>query len=169
MTIGHSVLSAEKFVALLAAHGVTAVADVRAVPRSRRHPHFSRERLQAFLTANGVVYEHFPGLGGHRTPRPDSPKGGWREEAFRGYADHMRSREFREALEALIVWSSKYLATVMCAESKWWQCHRQLIADALVARGVDVRHIMSTTDAPKHELTPFARVRDFDIEYPALV
>jgi len=157
---------------------------VRTVPRSRRHPHFERDALAAVLSGHGIGYRHFAGLGGLRKPRVDSPNGGWRHEGFRGYADHMQSPEFAAALDALLAWAearsaalgniavmcaeAKYIA-VMCAEAKWWQCHRQLIADAVVARGFEVRHIMSIREAPRHALTPFARVEGTAVTYPALV
>lgn len=134
MTVGHSTRSAEAFLALLQAHGITGVADVRAFPASRRHPHFNREALAAFLATHGIAYEHLPQLGGRRKPLPDSPNGGWRHPSFRAYADHMGSIEFRHGLDALIAFAQKFFAAVMCAESQWWQCHRQLVADALVAR-----------------------------------
>lgn len=169
MTIGHSTRSAAEFLALLQAHGIEALADVRTVPRSRRHPHFSSEALSNFLTTNGVAYIHLPGLGGLRRPRPESPNGGWRHEAFRGYADHMQTPEFVQALETLMAFAQDRPTAVMCAEARWWQCHRQLIADALLARGFEVRHIMSATQAPRHELTPFARVTGTRVQYPALV
>jgi uncharacterized protein (DUF488 family) len=169
MTIGHSTRTAEQFLALLEAHAVTAVADVRTIPRSRRHPHFTRDALASFLPAHGIAYEHFPGLGGLRKPRIDSPNTGWRHPSFRAYADHMASDEFREALEALRVRAETSLTAVMCAESQWWRCHRQLIADALVARGIEVRHIMSAAAAPAHELTSFARVVGSQVRYPGLL
>ena len=169
MTIGHSTRPAEEFLALLTAHDVTAIADVRSIPRSRRHPHFSRDALASFLPERGIGYEHFPGLGGLRKPRADSPNTGWRHPSFRAYADHMASDEFRRSLEALLVSAEKSLTAVMCAESQWWKCHRQLIADALVARGVEVRHIMSTGRAPVHELTSFARVTGAEVRYPGLL
>jgi len=168
-TIGHSTRRADEFVAMLQAHAVTAVADVRAIPRSRRHPHFSRAALQSSLSACGIAYEHLPGLGGLRTPDPVSRNTGWREPAFRAYADHMSSPEFAGALAALLQMAQKFLAAVMCAESQWWQCHRQLIADALLVRGIEVRHIVSATDAPAHQLTPFAQVVGAEVRYPGLL
>lgn len=169
MTIGHSTRGTDEFLALLEAHGVTGVADVRTIPRSRRHPHFSRESLSPFLVAHGVGYIHIPELGGLRKPRPDSPNGGWRHESFRGYADHMQTPEFAAGIETLLSFSEGRRAAVMCAEAKWWQCHRQLVADALTARGIEVRHILSSRDAASHTLTPFARVDDNRVHYPALV
>jgi uncharacterized protein (DUF488 family) len=168
-TVGHSTRSAEEFFELLAAHGVTGLADVRTVPKSRRHPHFARESLEQSLPAHGIEYRHFAGLGGLRHPRRDSPNGGWRVAGFRGYADHMQTAEFGEALEALLAFGAERQVAVMCAEAKWWQCHRQLVADALVARGIEVRHIMTKKEAPPHELTSFARVSGTQVQYPALV
>ena len=158
LTIGHSNRSADEFVRLLQAHHVTAVADVRAKPFSRRNPHFSKKNLEALLSSAGIAYEHFPSLGGHRTPREDSVNGGWRNEAFRGYADHMETTDFMQGIGALLEFADKYLVAVMCAESQWRDCHRQLLADALVVRAIEVRHIMSEDDLVAHELTPFARV-----------
>jgi uncharacterized protein (DUF488 family) len=169
LTIGHSTHGEEAFVELLQAHAVMAVADVRTIPRSRRHPHFSREALAERLPARGIRYEHFAGLGGLRKPLKDSPNGGWRHPGFRGYADHMMTPAFGEALERLIAFGETALVAVMCAEARWWQCHRQLVADALVARGIDVRHIMSRRAAAPHELTSFARVSGSQVRYPGLV
>lgn len=169
MTIGHSTRAAEQFLALLQAHGVTGVADVRSMPRSRRHPHFSGDALAAYLPAHGIAYEHFRGLGGLRKPRPDSRNTGWTHPSFRAYADHMQSVEFRDALAALLEFARRCMVAVMCAEAQWWRCHRQLIADALVARGIEVRHIMSSRSAAPHELTAFARVDGIDVSYPGLL
>lgn len=169
LTVGHSTRTLEECLSLLHAHGVTGVADVRSIPRSRRHPHFSREALATGLQGDDVAYEHFPALGGLRRPRPDSPNGGWRHPAFRGYADHMGTREFEDGLSALLRFAAHHRAAVMCAEAKWWQCHRQLIADMLVARGVDVRHILTAARPDPHQLTPFARVSGGAVTYPALV
>ena len=168
-TIGHSVRPFDEFLTLLSAHGVTGLADVRTVPRSRRHPHFSRESLEASLAAAGVVYRHFPALGGLRKPRRDSINRAWRHEGFRGYADHMATVAFTSAVDDLIAFARTGVVAVMCAEAKWWECHRQLIADALIARGHDVRHIMSQREAPAHALTPFGRIDGGRVTYPALL
>lgn len=168
LTIGHSNHSADEFLRRLMAHHVTAVADVRAKPVSRRNPHFSRKNLELLLSGAGVSYRHFPSLGGHRLPSADSANGGWRNEAFRGYADYMKTGDFQEGLEALLEFAGKYRVAVMCAESQWRDCHRQLIADALVVRAVEVRHIMSVDDLMAHQVTPFARIAGTTIEYPAL-
>lgn len=169
LTIGHSTHTADRFLALLQAHGVTAIADVRRFPGSRRHPHFAREALAAFLPQHDVAYRHFPALGGRRRPAPDSPNTGWRVPSFRAYADHMRSSEFQAALLELVAYAKNGVAAVMCAESQWWRCHRQLIADALVTRGVEVGHIMSAGAPAPHELTSFARVDGPFVVYPGLL
>jgi uncharacterized protein (DUF488 family) len=168
-TIGHSTRPIEEFVALLTAHGVTQLADVRTIPKSRRHPHFAQESLRVSLPAAGITYRHFPGLGGLRKPAPDSANAGWRHAGFRGYADYMQTPAFAAALEDLLGWSRAAPTAVMCAEAVWWRCHRQLIADALVARGIEVRHITSPKAAAAHVLTSFARVDGERVSYPGLV
>jgi uncharacterized protein (DUF488 family) len=168
-TIGHSTRSLDEFVALLHAHGVTRLADVRTIPRSRHHPHFASDALAMSLPERGVVYRHFPDLGGLRKPRPDSPNSAWRHEGFRGYADYMQTPAFDSALDELIEWGNEARVAVMCAEAVWWRCHRQLIADALVARDIEVRHITSAAAAAAHTLTDFARVVDAKVSYPGLV
>ena len=168
-TVGHSTRTARQFGDLLIAYGVNRLADVRTIPRSRRHPHFSQDALSAWLADNGIEYSHLPGLGGLRKPRPDSINAGWREPGFRGYADHMATRAFQESLAALIAYAESHSVAIMCAEAKWWQCHRQLIADALVARGISVGHIMSPTEVLPHHLTPFAQVADERVHYPGLI
>lgn len=172
-TIGHSTRSAEEFVALLIANGIAGIADVRTIPRSRRHPHFGREALEAILSKADIQYRHFAALGGLRKPRTDSPNGGWRNAAFRGYADHMQTEAFASGIDALLTWGAERNVSVMCAEAVWWQCHRMLLSDALVARGVEVRHIMGQRGASsiqEHRLTPFAKVpEDGRVWYPGLV
>ena len=172
-TIGHSTRSADEFVALLRAHRINKLADIRTIPRSRRHPHFGREALDSRLNDDGIEYRHFAALGGLRKPRPDSPNSAWRNDAFRGYADHMMTPEFVAAVDELLVFGERGNVVVMCAEAVWWQCHRMLLSDALVARDVDVQHIMSQRGASAvqpHRLTPFAQVRsDGQVWYPGLL
>jgi hypothetical protein len=265
-TIGHSTRSLDEFIDLLRAHGIGQLADIRTIPRSRRHPHFSIDALSLSLPAAGIAYRHMPGLGGLRKPTRDSTNAGWRNASFRGYADYMQTPAFDDALTELIGWtsatsfpsggeasrqaereslrsgerllvggrwasrqaereslrSSERLlaggrwasrqaereslrsgersfvggrwasrqaereslrssarslasgggaprAVIMCAEAVWWRCHRQLVADALVARGVTVRHIMSRDPAVVHVLTDFARVADGRVTYPGLI
>jgi len=168
-TIGHSTRSLDDFLALLRAHRIRQLADVRTVPKSRRHPHFAGEALARSLPEASVAYRHFAALGGLRKPRKDSRNTAWRHESFRGYADHMETPAFQAALDDLMAWGAADPTVVMCAEAVWWQCHRQLIADALVARAVEVRHIMSTVSAPPHQLTAFANADNGRVTYPGLV
>jgi uncharacterized protein (DUF488 family) len=168
-TIGHSTRPADEFLSLLRAHAVVQVADVRTVPMSRRSPHFGREALAAYLPQHGIGYRHFAALGGLRKPRPDSVNGAWQHDSFRGYADHMATPVFQAGLDELLLHAQAGPTTVMCAEALWWQCHRRLIADALTARGVAVRHIMTMTRAELHVVTPFARVVDGCVTYPGLL
>src|SRR5262249_33022067 len=145
-------------VELLRAHGVAGVADVRRFPASRRHPHFAREALAEALAREHVAYRWLPALGGRRRPRADSPHVAWRSEAFRAYADHMDTHEFAAGIAGLVASGRERAVAVLCAEAVPWRCHRQLIADALVARGVEVRHIVGPQPAAAHRLTPFARL-----------
>ena len=172
-TIGHSTRTADEFLALLRASNITGLADVRTIPRSRRHPHFGRELLDARLKEEGIEYRHFAALGGLRKPRPDSQNGAWKNASFRGYADHMLTQEFSVAIDELLEFGEHHNVAVMCAEAVWWQCHRMLLSDALVARDVDVQHIMSqrgTSSLQPHRLTPFAQIREHgQVRYPGLV
>lgn len=171
-TIGHSTRSADDFMNLLQIHGITGLADVRTIPKSRRHPHFGGDALAERLAREGIEYRHFPDLGGLRKPRPDSPNTAWKNASFRGYADHMRTETFARAIDALLEFASHTDVAIMCAEAVWWQCHRMLLSDALVARGVEVRHIMSDRGpggAPPHRMTPFARISSGDVSYPGLI
>lgn len=117
LTIGHSTRPLDEFIRLLQGHGVTLVADVRTVPRSRHNPQFNRETLPISLKAAGLGYVHLPGLGGWRSPRPDSPNQGWRSPGFRGYADYMLTPEFEEHLKALIELAHREHLALMCAEA----------------------------------------------------
>jgi len=164
-TLGHSTLALEDFLALLRAHGIAGIADVRRYPASRRHPHFGREPLAQALADAGIAYEWLPELGGRRSTRPDSPHVGWRNAAFRGYADHMDTAEFRAGIARLLDLAHERPTAIMCAEAVPWRCHRQLISDALVARGGAVRHALGPRSTSEHALTAFARVADERVVY----
>jgi uncharacterized protein (DUF488 family) len=167
LTIGHSTHPEERFLALLDRHGVRAVADVRRFPSSRRLPHFNAARLEASLDERGIAYALLgESLGGRREAAQDSPNAGWRVGGFRGYADHMASREFVAGLEELARLGERQRTAFMCAEGPWWRCHRQLIADALTIRGWSVRHVMPDGRLEAHRLTPFAAVEGDRITYP---
>jgi uncharacterized protein (DUF488 family) len=168
-TIGHSTHSAEQFLALLRAHEVRQVADIRTVPKSRRHPQFNSDALDSYLHAHGILYRHFPALGGLRKARRDSVNTGWRHAGFRGYADHMQTEQFFAGVESLLAFAALARTTVMCAEAIWWQCHRQLLADALLARAVPVHHIMGPAAAKPHRLSDFATVQKGRVSYPGLL
>ena len=167
LTIGHSTCLLDKFIRMLQAHGVTLVADVRTVPRSRHNPQFNRKTLPQALKAAGLGYVHLPGLGGWRSPRADSPNQGWRSPAFQGYADYMLTPEFEGHLKALVELAQRERVALMCAEALPWRCHRSLIADALLVRGMPVEHIMGRDGSQPHRLTPFARVAGTRLTYPA--
>ena len=167
LTVGHSNRPIDEFLRLLKAHGVKQLVDVRTVPRSRHNPQFNRDSLPGSLAAEGIVYEHMPGLGGLRHPKKDSLNTGWKNLSFRGYADYMQTPEFRSNLEALMKLDQAGGVAIMCAESLPWRCHRSLIADALTARGVPVRHIMTETCANPHKVTSFAHMEGGRITYPA--
>jgi uncharacterized protein (DUF488 family) len=168
-TIGHSTLSADDFLGLLEQHEIRQLADVRTIPRSRRHPHFAREALDGFLARTGIVCRHFPALGGLRKAQPDSINTGWINEGFRGYADYMQTEAFSQALEALLTFAQAGSTAVMCAEAKWWECHRRLLSDALLVRGVPVQHIMSAAAPKPHSLSEFARIETGKVIYPGLL
>lgn len=166
-TIGHSSRSVDDFVAMLNAHGVTRLIDVRTVPKSRHNPQYNCDALERRLQDAGIGYEHMKALGGLRRPRKDSPNTGWRNESFRGYADYMQTVDFASALDALIAAAAHEPVAVMCAEAVPWRCHRSLIADFLTARGYVVEHIMSATKSNRHTMTPFAKLEGTSITYPA--
>ena len=168
-TIGHSTRSLEEFTALLGAAGVTRVVDVRAFPMSRRHPQFNKDALAMTLPAAGIDYRHMPALGGRRR-RPEgapSRNGLWKVEAFRNYADYAETPAFRAAIAELDAFARDQPTAFMCAEAVWWQCHRRLITDYMLARGWTVVHILAPGQQQRASITDGARVhRDGTIEYP---
>lgn len=166
LTIGHSTRGLDDFIQLLQAHRVTRLVDVRTIPRSWHNPQFNKETLPAALRLVGINYQHVAGLGGLRHSRPDSPNTAWRNLSFRGFADYMQTPEFEENLQLLITLAQQERVAIMCAEAVPWRCHRSLIADALVARGLSVEHIMSATHCEKHTLRPWALVKRKRVTYP---
>src|ERR1022692_1300136 len=167
MTIGHSTRTLAEFIHLLKAHGVSRVVDVRTVPRSQHNPQYNKASLPRSLKKAGVGYVHLPGLGGLRHAKRDSINVGWRNASFRGYADYMQTPEFDQSLNELIQLAEQEPVAIMCAEAVPWRCHRSLIADALLVRGIRAEDIMSPTRRQVHTLTPFANVRGTTITYPA--
>jgi uncharacterized protein (DUF488 family) len=167
MTIGHSAHTLEEFIHLLQAHGATCVVDVRTVPRSRHNPQFNKASLPDSLKKAELGYVHLSGLGGLRHAMHDSPNAGWRNASFRGYADYMQTAEFAQSIKEVIRLATQDRIVLMCAEAVPWRCHRSLIADALLVRGIRTEDIMSATHRQVHTLTPFAKVRGSAITYPA--
>lgn len=167
LTIGHSTRGLDEFLRLLTSHNVDLVVDVRTVPRSRRNPQFNRETLPEALRSTGIEYLHLPGLGGLRHTKKDSPNTGWRNDSFRGFADYMATAEFGTSIDRLVDLAREKRTAMMCAEALPWRCHRSLIADALLARGARVEHIMSEAGTKAHEMTPFAVVSGLSVTYPS--
>lgn len=166
-TVGHSNRSIEEFIAILKGHGVKILADVRRLPGSDRYPQFNQDELKASLKEHGIRYVYFPHLGGRRRPVKNRNKNAaWRVAAFRGYADYMESPEFQKSLERLLALAKKKSVAVMCAEVLPWRCHRRLIADAAVSRGIPTFDIMTASKAVPHELPEWARVRAGNLSYP---
>lgn len=166
LTVGHSNRSLEEFLELLTSNGVTVVADIRKMPGSRANPQFNGAELAARLAARGIDYIHLPKLGGLRKRMTDSPNGGWRNASFQGYADYMLTTEFEEGVRDLVKLTAEGTPVLMCAEVLPWRCHRSLVADALVVRGVTVEHIIGPGSRQRHTLRPWARVAGTTITYP---
>lgn len=166
-TIGHSTRAIAEFIALLHSHGVRMLVDVRTAPGSRHNPQYGAAALAASLAAEGIDYRHIKALGGLRKPRPDSPNGAWRNPSFRGYADHMGTPEFAAGLADLLELAQAGPVAIMCAEAVPWRCHRSLIGDALIARGVPVVDILGANQARAHRLSPIAVVEAGAVHYPA--
>lgn len=158
LTVGHGTLSRDALATLLRSAGVELVADVRSFPGSRRHPQVNREALGVWLPQEGIAYRWWPSLGGFRQPRPDSPNAGLRNLSFRGYADHMESPEFQQALDSLLSEAQHKLTATMCSETLWWRCHRRLLADAVqLTRAITVVHLTHDGRLQAHRPTDGAR------------
>jgi uncharacterized protein (DUF488 family) len=130
-------------------------------------PHFGKEWMADALREQGIDYIHEPDLGGRRRPVAGSPNTGWRSRSFQGYADHMSSEAFQEALPRVIAAAESTPSAVMCAEALWWRCHRMLISDALTVRGWRVRHILGPAKLDDHRMTPFAKAEGARLTYPS--
>jgi uncharacterized protein (DUF488 family) len=163
-TIGHSTRSLQELLNLLEEHSIDCLADIRRYPGSRRHPQFSGETLSGSLESAGIAYLHLEELGGRRRHAADSPNGGWRNEQFRGYADHMLTPAFQQTVDALL--GREAATAVMCAEAVPWRCHRNLVADELVHRGVEVIHILGPGSTSVHSINPMAVIHNGQLIYP---
>jgi uncharacterized protein (DUF488 family) len=164
-TVGHSTLAWEAFVEMLHGAEIAAVADVRRFPGSRRHPQFGADAMAMALPQAGIDYLPFPDLGGRRRPRADTRNTAWRNEAFRGYADYMETREYAAARDRLAELASRRNTTVLCAEAMWWQCHRSLISDDFKASGWTVLHLQAGGRVQAHPYTGAARIVDGRLDY----
>ena len=159
-------MSEVDFLALLAAYRIEALVDVRRFPSSKRYPHFNGSALQASFATPGIEYLGLPPLGGRRAPLPDSPNTGWRNESFRGYADHIATAEFAGGMRELRALAGRKRTAIMCAEAVWWRCHRSLISDVLKAEGWSVIHILNEKSASEHPYTSPARIINGKLTYP---
>jgi uncharacterized protein (DUF488 family) len=164
-TIGHGTRPIDEFLAILREAKVVTLADVRSVPGSHRHPQFGKTELREALTAAGIAYMHLPGLGGRREPRPDSPHTALREDAFRGYADHMSSPDFQREIAQLMAVATATSTAFMCAETPWQKCHRRMLADALTVAGWEVTHLTEKGKSEPHRLWDVAGIVDGGLVY----
>jgi uncharacterized protein (DUF488 family) len=161
LSYGHGTDSAEQTVATLAGAGVASLVDIRTAPGSRRHPQFARAAMEEWLPAAGIDYRWEKRMGGFRRPSPGNPDVAWREDMFRGYAEHMRSADYLAAIDAVLAEAGSRQVAVMCSESLWWRCHRRLVADfASAARGAEVRHLMHDGRTEPHRPSEGLRRRD---------
>jgi uncharacterized protein (DUF488 family) len=156
-TIGHSTRSIEEFITLLTSFGISRLVDIRTFPGSRRYPHFNKEALEKSLRNENIGYSHMAELGGRRKPQPDSVNTAWRHASFRGYADHMQTASFENAIHILEELASTSKLAYMCSEAVWWKCHRALVSDYLKTRGWEVAHIMDLEKSTAHPYTSPAR------------
>jgi uncharacterized protein (DUF488 family) len=160
LTYGHGTETAQRTAEVLAGARVVSLVDVRTAPGSRRNPQFARTAMQEWLPEAGIAYRWDKRLGGFRKPGPDNPDTAWREDMFRGYAEHMRSADFLDAIGAVLAEAENRQVAVMCSESVWWRCHRRLLADFVsLARGVEVRHLMHDGRVDAHRPSPGGRLR----------
>ena len=165
-SIGHSTREIHDFLNILEKYEIRALVDIRTIPRSRRNPQFNDDALSTSLKEHAINYEKLASLGGLRKPKPDSMNLGWRNESFRGYADHMQSPDFEGGLNQLISIGQKEQTVMMCAEAVPWKCHRSLVGDALLIRGIEVMDIFDLLHAKPHTLTKFAKVDGLRLTYP---
>lgn len=165
-TIGHSTHSLEQFIQLLQHYGITYVGDIRTMARSRTNPQFNEQAFSTALKHHHMQYIHLKELGGLRHAQKDSVNTAWRNASFRGFADYMQTDAFKKGIEQLLKYAHHHRVAIMCAEAVPWRCHRSLIADALLVRGIKVEDIFSLNSLKPHELTPWAKVEGMDITYP---
>jgi len=164
-TIGHSTRSLEEFLTLLHSFNIKLLVDIRSYPGSRRYPHFNKEALEISLPKNNIQYIHLPELGGRRKANPHSINTGWRNDAFRGYADHMQTDDFKKGINELQQLAIHRQTAYMCSEAVWWRCHRSMVSDHLISIGWIVMHIMNKEQAEEHPYTSPARIENGKLTY----
>jgi uncharacterized protein (DUF488 family) len=164
-TIGHSTRTIEHFLSMLQSFRIELVADIRSYPGSKRYPHFNKEQLAITLPANNIEYLHLKLLGGRRSAKPDSINTGWRNAAFRGYADYMQTEDFKQGIQHLEETASNKRTAYMCSEAVWWRCHRSLVSDYLKLKGWTVSHIMEIGKEEEHPFTSPARIVSGKLSY----
>ncbi len=166
-TIGHSTRSIDDFIKLLHSFNIKFLADIRTYPGSRRFPHFNKENLKEYLAENNICYQHIPALGGRRKAVKDSKNNAWKNESFRGYADHMETEEFKNSINELEETAFDQVTAYMCSEGVWWRCHRSLVSDYLKWKGWKVLHIFSEQKAEEHPYTSPAHIENGKLSYIA--
>jgi len=164
-TIGHGTRPIDEFLAVLREATIVTLVDIRSVPGSRRHPQFGKAELRASLTDAGIAYMHLAELGGRRDPRPDSPHTALKVDAFRGYADHMASRDFQREIGQLMAVATATSTACMCAETLWTKCHRRMLSDVLTVTGWEVTHLVDKSKTEPHRLWDIARVVNGGLVY----
>lgn len=165
-TVGHSVRPLEEFIAVLRAHSIQTLVDIRSFPMSRRLPHFNREALEKSLARADIRYVWMPALGGRRKKiRDDSPNIALRNDSFGNYADYMLTETFRHGVQELIKMAEESRTAYMCAERVYFQCHRMLVSDWLVAHGHEVQHIDEAGPTKPHRLMTEAHLVGDDVIY----
>lgn len=167
-TIGHSTRPIDDFLTLLKHYNITELIDIRTIPKSRYNPQFNEQELAHVLRNHHIGYHHQKNLGGLRHTHVGSINMGWHNPSFRGYADYMQTEEFKKGIEELIKIAHEKTVVIMCSEAVPWRCHRSLVGDALLVRGIDVEDIYSITSIKPHTLTPWAVVKGTTITYPAI-
>jgi uncharacterized protein (DUF488 family) len=164
-TIGHSTRTIGHFISMLKSFDIELVADIRSFPGSKRYPHFNRENLAVVLSSDNIEYFHLKTLGGRRQAKADSVNTGWRNAAFRGYADYMQTEDFKKGIQQLEEIASIKRTAYMCSEAVWWRCHRSLVSDHLKLNGWIVHHIMEIGKEEEHPYTAPAKIVNGQLSY----
>ena len=169
-TMGFSNRTWEQTVEILDAFTIQRLVDIRTLPGSKHTPQFNLEHLKEALPPLGIEYVHVKALGGLRKPLKDSSvNAAWQNASFRGYADYMQTPEFEASLANLIQMIKEKVTVYCCTEAVFWRCHRELVSDALLARGFRIGHIFTAEKVQEHKLTKFARTTGTRVTYPGVI